>query len=371
MIGASVKSNQIKEYLRIVWALTVKDLLDALKNKTTLTVIVTMVFMIVIYRYLPMLDFDDELPYVFAYDQGQSSLLVSMENSLDFQLFTYDSRADLENRLDRGNVPELGLIIPADFDQKIEAGQTPVLQGVVMHWVNPHQVEELENKFEDLIQYELGVPVEIKLENSPLYASVQSDGIGVTVSLSMVFVLIMIGVSFIPHLMIEEKKNKTLDVLMVSPANSTQIVLAKALTGLCYCLAVVLLAVFVNFRVIVHWPTFVVTVLIGALFCIMLGLFIGSMVNNQQQLTMLAWVIIAPLFLPIILNLLEGLVPDPIIKVFEWVPSVAIGKMFRMSFAGEFSVTQFIGKIGLVIAWTLPFLALVLWRLWREDRQVA
>ena len=53
------KATPIRQNLRIILAITGKDILDALKNKTTLTALVTIVLLVVMYKFLPVLSSDD------------------------------------------------------------------------------------------------------------------------------------------------------------------------------------------------------------------------------------------------------------------------------------------------------------------------
>ena len=53
-----------REGLRIVWAITAKDLLDALKNKTTLGVLLSVLFVLVAYQLLPKWQRGSSLPTV-------------------------------------------------------------------------------------------------------------------------------------------------------------------------------------------------------------------------------------------------------------------------------------------------------------------
>jgi ABC-type Na+ efflux pump permease subunit len=95
-----------------------------------------------------------------------------------------------------------------------------------------------------------------------------SDGLGIPAGFGLVFVTIMIGVILVPHLMLEEKQNRTLEVLAVSPASAGQIVTAKALAGLFYCYLGGIIALLVNRMLVVHWGLAILTVLLGSLFTV-------------------------------------------------------------------------------------------------------
>lgn len=81
--------QRLREDLRIVWAITAKDITDALKNRTTLSVLLTTLFIIVVYRFLPALEGGGDLTNVLVYDAGSSTLAASLEESLHLQVYTH------------------------------------------------------------------------------------------------------------------------------------------------------------------------------------------------------------------------------------------------------------------------------------------
>jgi len=69
----------LRKHARIVGAISAKDLLEALKNKNTIAVILTAVVMVFVYRGLPILESRGELPRVLVYDEGESVLVPLLE----------------------------------------------------------------------------------------------------------------------------------------------------------------------------------------------------------------------------------------------------------------------------------------------------
>ena len=109
--------------------------------------------------------------------------------------------------LSRGETPELGLVIPTGFDQSLEAGQPLPLQGYVLNWVTAEQARELESQVEGEIARLVGQPVNIQMDGNVVYMTSTSDGyLGFQWAWALGLVVIMIGLTSIPHLMMEEKK---------------------------------------------------------------------------------------------------------------------------------------------------------------------
>jgi hypothetical protein len=105
----STTTSKFSENLRIVWAIAAKDIVDAVKNKMTLSVVLVVLFMIAYYRFLPVLEGGAELPNVLVYDAGESSLVTALEDSSRLKLYTYPSQEKMEFYLTKGDVPAKGL----------------------------------------------------------------------------------------------------------------------------------------------------------------------------------------------------------------------------------------------------------------------
>ena len=62
------KTNNFKSNLRIILAIAWKDILLGWKNKVILSSIITSLFLVIFYAYLPDLTRSDELPLLVLYD---------------------------------------------------------------------------------------------------------------------------------------------------------------------------------------------------------------------------------------------------------------------------------------------------------------
>ncbi len=109
----------LREIARIIWALFTKDVLEALKNKNTITIIFSALLMVFFYRALPGLSGQGESASLLVYDAGSSRLVPLLENSRNIQLTTYPSEEEMKQALANKEVAELGLVIPDGFDQAV------------------------------------------------------------------------------------------------------------------------------------------------------------------------------------------------------------------------------------------------------------
>ncbi len=357
-----------KEDLRIVWAITAKDISEALRNKNTITVLLSTLFIIVMYRALPALEQGDAPPNVLLYDAGESALVVALENSRVVELYTYSSEEDMKHYLANGQVPELGLVIPADFDRAMAAGEQPELQGYVLHWVDSSDVLELKRLVESEATRLMGAPVSIQIAEERIYPWSDSGGVSVLTGLAIGFVALMTGMILPPHLMLEEKQTHTMDVLLVSPASAAHVVVAKALTGLFYCTLALGVTFVFNFSQIVAWPLALSTAFVGSLLAVSLGLFLGAALENRQQLILWAWVLIVPMMFPMLLSLLDDLLPEVWLRILDWVPTVVMFRLFRASFSNRVDWITSLPELAYVFIWSLGVLLIVAWLVRRQDR---
>jgi len=366
----NAQGTKWRENSRIIWAITAKDLVEALKNKNTIALVITSLLMLVLYRGLPILESRADPPHLRIYDPGNSALVAFLENSDRVDVSTYPSEEQMKENLANSDVPELGLVIPADFDQEIESGGEPQLQGYFMNWVNLQKAVEIQQAIEAEISGLVGRPVQIQIQGNLVFPTPDSGGLGVTAGLGLIFVITMIGLVLIPHLMVEEVNTHTLEALLVSPASEGQVVIAKALTGLTYCLVGAAVGAVIFYNLVVHWWLMVLALVCGSLFSISLGLLLGTLIENREQLTLWASAFVIPLFFPVILTLLEDMIPAGLVRVFRLLPSVAVFNQLRTAFSGPIPVIPSILQLAYTLIWAAGVLLLVAWRLRRRDRQM-
>ena len=360
-------SRNSRWHARVIWAIAWKDIVEALKNKNTLAVLLTALPMIFVYYYLPIIELQSEPPLVRVYDADGSVLTSRLEASTTIKVRTYTSEEQMKKALTSGDIPQLGLVIPDGFDELVSAGESAQLQGYTLNWVRQEEAQELLKQVEVAISNQMGQPVEIDLQER-VYLEPDSTGVNTSSGISLVFVVTMMGLLLIPHLILEEKKTRTMDMLMVSPANSSSLIVGKAIAGLFYCLLGGAIGLIFYRWLFIHWWLVVLSTVLGALFVISVGLLLGSIIESREQLTMISWVFILPLFLPVFLSLMPGLVPDPVINVLQYIPTVIYLNLLRTSAAAVFPLdTVIIQLLGLAVSAGGVFL-MVGWVVRRQDR---
>lgn len=358
------EQRKLGQSLRIIWAIAAKDIVDALKNKQTAANIITIVFLLAIYKWLPAMG--DSRPYLFVYDAGDSQLVTRLENLPQFRFREVNSMQTLEELVDEADAGEVGLVIPADFDQVLEAGGEPELDGAIA-WVDRFNQADIDADLEEQLGELLGQPVRLNIA-APVPPTPDSMGPARFVAVTLVITTFLISTMLIPHLMLEEKQAKTMSALLVSPANSWEIVLGKALAGLFYCLTTAIAVFVFNWVSIVNWGLAVLVVLCGGLFAIALGLVLGTFLENRQQFIVLTFVPSSVLLIPVFLNAMEPILPAALRAIITWIPTVSTAVLFRYACSSHAPLPQTLAYLGVVLGSTAVLLAMVAWKVRRMDR---
>jgi len=352
--------------LRITWAITRKDIVDGLKNKNVIAVILPALFVVILYRFLPAIMLEEGPPRLWVYDVGNPAMVALLEESPVVNLRVFDSQERMFVALGEAETPELGISLPKGFDQAVETGQELSLQGYTLYIFSDEQIAELQKTIQDELEYLVGKPVTIQIERIQLLP--ESGGISVLTSLAFTFLILIIGLVSIPYLLLEEKQNKTLDAILVSPATDVNLVMAKALTGVIYILIAFGLSMLLYYGWIVNWGLILAGVIAGALFAVSVGMVMGIAVDNRQQLTLWAWMIMIPLFLPTMFSLMEDLFPTWLVTIFNLIPSTALMRILRSSMVAVPPLKYYLPQFCILIFWTALFIGVDAWllRRWRK-----
>jgi ABC-2 type transport system permease protein len=358
----------VNENLRIIWAITAKDLLEALKNKTTLFNIVVVFLMMVVYKELPEWEQRGQPLNLLVYDAGTSVLVERLEESSAVNLYEYPTREELEEKLSSADEHKLGVIIPADFDRQVESGGSAELSALRVRWISQSATDKLGAQIEEEITGLVGRPVQIDLEQEPVDVDPGRGSPLYAAMLSVIFALVMISIGVVPHLMIEEKQTRTLDALRVSPAGSGQVATAKALTGLFYCLTAAAVVYGFNAAFIVHWPLAILVAVLGSLFFVAVGLLLGTVIELRQQFVLWGFVAMAALLLPFFLWLTSELLPDSVATVVRWTPAAALGRAFQAACWRSARLGEYGPPLAYLAGGVLLVLGGVTWLMRRADR---
>lgn len=344
-----------RDSLRIAGAVAIKDLGESVRNRTALSFVLTAIFLMLMYRLLPFVSGSDATVVRLVDPSGGVSLAAALEQSDALELATYDSFDDMANRLRGSDFPELGLVAGEHG-----APDGPLaLTAYVMYWVSDADAADLVARVSSTAAEQLGRPVDIALAEEPIYATTGGTGPTFLFALTIAIVVLFVGLGLVPALMLEEKKEGTLDALLTSPATATTVTAGKAMAGLVMCLAAAAFSIVLYRHTIVQWPVVLLAVLGWSLVSVAAGLLVGSAISVRAQHQVALMVGLPLLAIPVFLIMMSELVPAWLSPLLAYFPSVAVAELLIMGGTPGLGPEIIIPRLAFIWGMALALLALV------------
>jgi ABC-2 type transport system permease protein len=361
--------SKFKDNLRIILSIAAKDIIDAIKNKTTLAIMLGVALLMLSGMAMPLIMGFVDIPTAYYYDPGKSSLIRQLVKQEQMRLRPVESQQDLENTIGEAADVVIGLVIPDNFDQLADSNEPIDIIGMVSYWANPSKVEERVSFFESQFAGMTGGVVKINLDEQRVYPTSDSDGQPFMIAFSFSIVVLTIGIILAPYLISEEKETHTIDALLISPASYTQIIIGKALAGLFYCMIAAIIVFAFNLKMFAHWEIAILAAILGALFAVSIGLLLGILFDTPASMNLWFGVIIILLLAPIYLERSANLNWPVFIEIIiPWLPSVALSKLIQTSFTGVFPIGQVMLYTGILIVSAVFVYTLVIWQMRKLNR---
>lgn len=343
---------------RVIGAIAAKDIGEAWRNRTLLGVALGL---------LATLFLAQALPFLLGLSGRQPVLLVAgPESALVEALASHDSL-----RVSRVNAAEtavsalvqqgggaLGIILPPEAEAELVAGRPVTLEAITPYATTEDQLAQATASFQAAVA-ELTGGGTVELTIRTVYPSTDSTGRPAMAVLSALLVLLLVGLLMIPNLMIEEKEDRTLEVLLVSPATPFDVAVGKALAGLAYGVIAMLVVGLFFHSSVVHWGVALLGCALAVLFGISLGLLLGLLFDNSSSLNLWTSGILLALILPVFMRLMPRLAAQVDSPMWQWIPSLAMARILTASMAAAIPVSETLWSAALVLAAIGLLIALV------------
>ncbi len=360
---SAIKRN-LMDSLYMAWTIGSKDIVDALKNKNTRTNIILLVFIVVFFYWSSTPRPFDKRIDVAIYDEGHSSLTdlpTQLGDGYSFRFYEASSLQEMERMM---GYKQLGIVLPSDFDQTLEAGGEPELSGYIL-WVHRTRVSDLELKYSDKFSELLGQPVHVNIGEN--FVIPQPDVETSTVQFTILFAVFWMAVTVVPFLMMEEKQTRTMDALLVSPASAGQVIMGKGIAGAFYILLSGGLFFALNWAYVTHWGLALLAFLCTTLFSIGVALALGVFIKSPQQIRLWMFPIVGVLLVPAFFALEPNLTTN-LKAIFSWLPTTALVKMFQFALSSHAPLSELLKDLAIALGSTVLVFALVIWKVQRADR---
>jgi ABC-2 type transport system permease protein len=349
--------------LYMAWAIGSKDIVDALKNKSTRINIILLVLLVVFFYWSSTPRPFDKKIDVAIYDEGNSSLTdlpTELDDGYRFVFYEASSLQEMERMM---GYKQLGIVVPPNFNQALEADDEPELSGYIL-WVHRTKVSELEMKYSDKFSELLGQPVRVNIGENIIIP--QPDVETSTVQFTILFAIFWMTISIVPQLMMEEKQTKTMDALLVSPASAGQVIMGKAIAGIFYAISSGGLLFALNWAYVTHWGLALMAFLCTALFSIGVALALGVFIKSPQQMRLWMFPIVAVLLVPALFALEPNLTTN-LKAIFSWLPTTALVEMTQFALSSRAPLSQLLKDLAIALGSTVLIFALVTWKVRRAD----
>ncbi len=355
--------TRFAEHWRIIRAIAGKDILDAIRNRTTLSIILGVGVMMLSGLVLPLLLASRGGPGAIVYDPQKSAWARGLG------LRPMASEDEMKATIATSLQPMLGVVIPPELGQPQEAGQSITLDGYVPHWASRSQVAQLVSYFEAEIGRASGQAVRIDVQGHRVYPSASPQGQPFLLAMNMTMQILIVGLSLVPLLLVEEKETRTFDALLVSPARLGHVVSGKALAGLFYCLCGVVVVFAFSARWFVHWDLALLAAFLASAFAVGMGLLLGALCENPATLSLWMLVVVAALLAPVLaVGLSHVSLPAWLRTLAPWTPAAAMTRLIGLATAGAPPAGDVARNVLILAAEALALYALVAWRVRRTDR---
>ncbi len=354
--------------LRIILAIAWKDILDSLKNRVMIGIMIGVATLMVGAFAMRMLVGQADQPRIaFAGSSGRE-LVRELRRASELPTFALENKTALEIELGQSFSPALGVLLPDELPSSGDVDGTLELPGYYPYWIDAEVVRDTFESVERQLSKSWGVTVIISYAGNAVYPTLESTGQMVMVATGLVNALFIIGIVMTPGLIQEEKQTGTFSTLLVSPARMTHIAVGKSLAGLTYCLAAAAVFSLMAAALIVHWSVIVIAVLAGSAFAVVLGLVIGTFSDEPASMNLWLGILLVVLLLPVFVGQFASNLPAWLATVFGLLPTVSLSEMVRMSMTASIDWGRLVIDLLRMLVPAVVFLGLSIWRIRQMDR---
>jgi len=186
--------------------------------------------------------------------------------------------------------------------------------------------------------------------------------------LFIMFVVISLGMAgcfVMPALIVEEREKRTFQYLMTTPASILDVLLAKVLVSLIFAALMTATLVVLEGVQIGNSPATYLLLLLGALFMTIVGLLMGILFSNMQQINTWAMLVIFLMIAPSWFTSLNSPIADNV--VFKFLPTYYLIRGLSSTLSGA-SIANIVGDLIILAGSVLIAFLLAIWLLERKRR---
>jgi ABC-2 type transport system permease protein len=350
-----------------------KDLRDALRDSRLIIAILMPLLIGLLYSVM----FNDETKptaklgvVASASTQLPAAIQAATQAAMQLKVQSFADQAALTRQV-RDKKVDVGLIVPVGFDKALKGGASPKLTvilpaspsfgGDYAAAILVRVTQSLAGQAPAATIARVMLPATAGTSDSA-FAALGARKIFVLVA--VLLLLAMIAVYALPAVLTEEREKQTIEALTLI-ASGAEVIVAKSLFGLTYCVISVPLMLAVTRVMPADVALFVVAIVLTSVTLVGLGLLLGGLMRTQTQLNTWSSVALIPLLVPaIVVGLPLPSWAEAIISVIPTAQTMRLGVNAlagRQLFGAEWL------SVTIILAWAVAGYGLVWWRLARQE----
>jgi ABC-2 type transport system permease protein len=281
-----------------------KDAKLSVKNMSLLIVVLIAIFLPVMMSLMmgSITASGNETVRIGILDNGNNHNYVDFLKTVSLYNISFYGLTDDVNQSIKNGAIVGGIVIPADFDSDIAAGNKPTLTMLtdstnLKSLIFTESCKELTLRYAGL-EYPVSLQTQSVVQVPGTTGSEASPGYsGFTAPTLLLISIIIVGVSVLPATLTTEKEKKTITALMATPVTQMDVILGKSMFGLAVTVLVSVIVLFLSNSITGNLPVAAVFVLLGAIAFNGIGLLISIYANSYQTASIISSVIMTPLML--------------------------------------------------------------------------
>lgn len=360
-------------HLRIVFAIAVKDLKDAFRDGRVLLPLLLPLGLGFIYNIaMPDVTKPTITVAIASADSTQlpDALRAMAGSAVNLKFVNLTSEAEIRSRVQAKKV-DVGLVLPAHFDQDVAAGSAPQLILIRATGAPTTGAIYIASALDGALRSMAGqhAPAVVRSETVALprdSASTMID-LGVRKYLvlgTLIMLIAMIAIYVLPVLLTEEFEKKTADALLLV-GTQADIVAAKVAVGLIYILVSVPVLLVVTKLAPANVPLFSAGLALLSLTLLGAGLLLGALVRSVNQLNTWSGI---PLLLVIMPVFFVGLgLPQWVQTAMSALPGSQAMKLLVDGLSGQAFYGDSAMSFAVIAAWAVVTYAVLIRTLSRRE----
>ncbi|MFW6288071.1 MAG: ABC transporter permease [bacterium] len=271
------------ERLKRIWAIIEKDFIESFKNRTVLIVILLPVLASLLFTIVDNSDMD-RVFNVGIVEIESNTFIDFIDEVNNIEGISYSDKEKAIESLESGQID--GLVVYEDeFTIYLDSSQS------LSYFF-------LKDNLEDLIGIYLREKPRHDVEIVPINTTISKLSflpIWITITVTMIGVLIISGA------FAEEKENKTLYSIVISPASKFEILLGKGIFGVLFTFITIFIMGFLNGIYMIGFINIlklILTIIVASISFTSIGLLIGSYTDSQSSARSIGTIIYFPLLFP-------------------------------------------------------------------------